>query len=146
MGSRQHKLFYGSSYDRGLQYLLFMWPDIKKTFPDAELHVCYGWNTFLQMASGNPERMEWMRSMVALLQQPGITEQGRVGKEELAKIRKDCGIWSYPTDFQEINCITALDTQSDGLVPVTMSLAALQETVGSGIRVDGDIKEEKIQK
>lgn len=146
MASRQHKLFYGSSYDRGLQYLLFMWPDIIQAFPDAELHVCYGWQTFLQLCGNNPERMEWYASMTVLLKQPGITEHGRLGKKELSEIRKQCGIWSYPTDFQEINCITALDAQSDGLVPVTMSLAALQETVGSGIKLDGSIKEVGTQK
>ena len=146
MAYRQHKLFWGSSYDRGLQYLLFIWPDIKQAFPDAELHVCYGWDTFLQLCGNNPERMEWYRSMVTLLKQPGITEHGRVGKKELGEIRKSCGIWSYPTDFMETNCITALETQKDGLVPVTMSLAALQETVGTGIKVSGDIRDEKIQK
>lgn len=146
MASKQHTLGYFSSYDRGLQYLLFIWPDIRAAVPDAELHVCYGWDTFLQLSGNNPERMEWYRSMVALLKQPGIVEHGRIGKEELAKIRQTCGIWAYPTDFMEINCITALETQRDGLVPVTMSLAALQETVGTGIKLDGDIKDEKIQK
>jgi len=146
MASRQHKLFWGSSYDRGLQYLLFMWPDIQLNFPDTTLEVCYGWDTFLQLAGNNPERMEWYKSMVTLLKQPGITEHGRLGKKELAEVRKQCGIFAYPTDFMEINCITALDAQSDGLVPVTMSLAALQETVGTGIKVIGDIKQEKVQK
>lgn len=146
MASRQHKLFYGSSYDRGLQYLLFIWPDILAKFPEAELHVCYGWNTFIQLSSGNPERMEWMKSMQTLLKQPGITDHGRLGKKELAEVRKSCGIWAYPTDFQEINCITALETQNDGLVPVVMNLAALQETVGSGIKVEGNIKDSETQK
>jgi glycosyltransferase involved in cell wall biosynthesis len=84
--------------------------------------------------------------MVTLLKQPGIVEHGRLGKKELAEVRKQCGIWAYPTDFQEINCITALDVQSDGLVPVTMSLAALQETVGSGIKLEGDIRKDEILK
>jgi glycosyltransferase involved in cell wall biosynthesis len=123
-----------------------MWPEIKQAFPNATLDCCYGWDTFLQLAGDNPERMEWYRSMVTLLKQPGITEHGRLGKKQLAEVRKSCGIWAYPADFQEINCITALDVQSDGLVPVTMSLAALQETVGSGIKLEGDIKQEETQK
>ena len=145
MASRQHSLFWGSSFDRGLQYLLFMWPDIRLNFPDAELHCCYGWQTFLQLNGNNPERMEWYKQMRTLMKQPGIIDHGRLGKEELRKVRQSCGIWSYPTDFAEINCITALDAQSDGLVPVTMSLAALQETVGTGIKVDGDIKQIDVQ-
>jgi glycosyltransferase involved in cell wall biosynthesis len=146
MASRNHKLFWGSSYDRGLQYLLFMWPSIQLNYPDAELHICYGWETFLQLNGNNPERREWHKSMVTLMKQPGIIHHGRLGKKELGEVRKECGIWAYPTDFSEINCITALETQADSLVPVTMSLAALQETVGSGIKVDGDIKKEEIQK
>jgi len=142
---RRHKLFWGSSYDRGLQYLLYMWPDIKKVYPDAELHICYGWQTFDKIAAGNPERQEWKRGMELLMQQDGIYHHGRVGKEELKKIRQSCGIWAYTSDFLEINCITALDCQRDGCVPVTMSLAALKETVGAGILIDGDIRDKKVQ-
>ena len=145
MVSKQHTLFWGSSYDRGLNYLLYMWPDIRQRVPDAELHICYGWDTFIKLLSDNPERMEWKKSMDKLINQPGITHHGKVGKEELAKIRQSCGIWAYPTDFQEINCITALDCQKDGVVPVTMDLAALQETVGAGIKVLGDIKDPTVQ-
>ena len=41
-----YAVIYGSSYDRGLEQLLEMWGDVKKEVPQAELHVCYGWNTF----------------------------------------------------------------------------------------------------
>jgi glycosyltransferase involved in cell wall biosynthesis len=146
MASKQHKLFWASSYDRGLNYLLFMWPDIIQMYPDAELHICYGWDAFLKFFSNNAERMSWKTSMDKLMNQKGITHHGRLGKKELAKVRKSCGIWAYPTNFQEINCITALDCQFDGVVPVTMDYGALQETVGAGIKVKGDIKDVNTQK
>lgn len=136
---KQHKLFYGSSYDRGLSHLLRMWGDIKKAVPDATLDICYGWKLFDQGFANNPERMAWKAKMVELMKQDGITEHGRLNKEELAKLRSSCGIWAYPTDFTETNCITALDSQKDGLVPVVMNIAALKETVGAGIKIDGDI-------
>lgn len=139
MAYRHHKLFYGSSYDRGLDILLDMWPEIKKEYPDATLDLCYGWNLFLAAYQNNPERMAWRDKLDKQMASDGITHHGRVGKKELAEIRRQCGIWAYPTYFTEINCITALDAQADGLVPVTMNLAALSETVGSGIKIDGDI-------
>lgn len=139
MVSKQHKLFYGSSYDRGLDILLKMWPAIKKRVPEATLDICYGWDLFIKGYSNNPERLAWMRKMDEAMTQPGITHHGRVGKKDLAKIRQECGVWVYPTYFPEINCITALECQRDGLVPVTMDSYALKETVGSGIRVAGDI-------
>src|SRR3990167_2696184 len=146
MTPRHLKLFYGSSYDRGLDHLLFMWADIRKAVPEVELHCCYGWDLFDKVASNNPERMKWKAGVQMLMTQPGIVHHGRVGKEELSKIRKSCGIWAYPTDFQEINCITALDCQADGLVPVTMALAALPESVQSGVMVEGSIRELKTSK
>ena len=138
---RQHKLFYGSSYDRGLVHLLEAWPEIKKEVPDATLDVCYGWDLFDRAFANNPERMAWKDHVNELMEQDGITHHGRVGKKELIRIMKQCGVWAYFTDFDEILAITALPVQALGLVPVVINRAALKETVGSGIRVDGDIND-----
>lgn len=145
MVSKNHKLFYGSSYDRGLDILLKLWPRIIEKYPDATLDVAYGWDLFIKGYANNPERMAWMEKINKLMTQKGITHHGRVGKDNLSEIRKACGIWVYPTYFAEINCITALESQRDGLVPVTMNDFALKETVGSGSRVDGDIYDEETQ-
>lgn len=140
---KQHTLFWGSSYDRGLQHLLLMWPEILEKYPDAQLHICYGWDLFMIAHHHNPERMQWKKTVEALMDQRGIIHHGRIGQEALGEIRKKCGIWSYPTDFNEINCITALQAQCDGLVPVVINKAALSETVQSGIKVDGEIHNPK---
>ena len=146
MATKQHTLLYASSYDRGLQYLLFMFPDIKKSYPDAELYIAYGWDLFDIVAHNNKERMEWKKHMQTMMNQEGIHHMGRLGKEELYNLREKCGIWAYPTDFEEINCITALEAQSQGCVPVTISLAALSQSVGSGVKVQGDIRDLNVQK
>lgn len=145
MKNRQHTLGYFSSYDRGLSFLLFMWPDIKKEIPDAELHIAYGWDLFLKAHHTNPERMRWKESIDQLMQQDGIVHHGRVGKHDLTKLRRLCGVWAYPTSFDEINCITALECQRDGCVPVVINRAALKETVMSGIKVEGDIQTLDVQ-
>jgi glycosyltransferase involved in cell wall biosynthesis len=123
-----------------------MWPEIKEKYPNAELHITYGWNLFDVANRTNPERQEWKKNVQMMMNQEGIVEHGRVGQQKLKKIRKMCGIWAYPTYFTEINCITALECQHDGVVPVTMTLAALKETVGSGVKVKGDISDPKIKK
>lgn len=142
---RMHTLGYFSSYDRGLEWLLAMWPKIKEKYPDAELHVCYGWNTFLSAFSDNPERMSWKAKIEKLMMQSGITHHGRIGKEELKKVREQCGIWAYSTDFAEINCITALECQNDGCVPCVINYAALKETVQSGVKVSCEIADKECQ-
>lgn len=142
---RIHKVFWGSSYDRGLDILLFMWQDVIEKYPDAELHITYGWDMFDALRGGNPERLQWKHNVEMMMNQKGVIHHGKVGKQKLKEIRKECGIWAYPTYFQEINCITALETQADGLVPVVIDDFALKETVGSGIKIKGDITKLEVQ-
>jgi glycosyltransferase involved in cell wall biosynthesis len=137
------KLFYGSSYDRGLEHLLQMWPKIKEAYKDAELHICYGWELFDAAYQNNPERMKWKEHMNKLMEHPGIIHHGRVGKDELKKIEQECDIWAYPTHFQETCCITAMDCQLHGTVPATIDLAALSETVQSGFKLKCDIYDQE---
>lgn len=122
-----------------------MWPDILAKYPDAELHIAYGWNLFDTANHNNPERMKWKQSVEMMMNQKGIFHYGRVGQDKLAEIRKQCGIWAYPTYFTEINCITGLEAQRDGLVPCVANLAALEETVYSGVKVEGDIRNPQVQ-
>jgi glycosyltransferase involved in cell wall biosynthesis len=136
---KHHKLWWQSSYDRGLDIVLNMWPRILAKFPDATLDITYGWDLFDKGYLDNPERQMWKEKINKMMEQKGITHHGRVGKEKLHELRSKCGIWVYPTYFQEINCIGALETQKDGLVPVVISDFALKETVWSGRKVDGDI-------
>lgn len=142
---RHHRLFYGSSYDRSVDILLLMWGDIKKAFPDAELHIAYGWELFDRVAANNKERQAWKKDVQELMKQPGVIHYGRVGKDKLEDIRTQCGIWAYPTYFTEIFCITAAESMADGLVPVTMTLGALKETAKPGILIEGGIYKKEVQ-
>jgi hypothetical protein len=116
-----------------------MWPKIKEKFPDTTLDICYGWDLFLKAYSNNPERLKWMDKVSELMKQEGITHHGKIGQDKLKELRKQCGIWAYTTDFEEINCIGALECQDDGVVPCVINKAALKETVGSGVKIDGEI-------
>jgi len=142
---KHHKLFWGSSYDRSLDILLSMWKEIKSKYPDATLDICYGWDLFDKATANNKERQAWKQVQVELMKQDGITEHGRVGKDKLEEVRMNCGIWAYPTEFTEINCITALEAQNDGLLPVTMTLGALKETACKGILIEGDIRNDGVR-
>lgn len=140
---RNHKLLYSSSYDRGAEHLLKVWPEIKEKFKDAELHLCYGWDTFDAIFRDNPERQSYKKRMETMMRFDGIKHHGRLSKSDLRKVHEMCGIWAYPSHFQEINCISALNAQKMGLVPVTMDNFALKETVGSGSKVEGDIYDQE---
>ncbi len=141
---RNNKLIvYGSSYDRGLEHLLNMWPDIKKEVPEANLRVFYGWNLFDVGYQGNPERMAWKEKINNLMKQDGITHLGRISHGAVQKEFEESGIWAYPTHFGEISCITAMKAQAFGAIPVVIDYAALSETVQFGVKIDGDVYDEE---
>jgi len=137
------KVIYTSSYDRGLQHLLEMWPDVKKAVPGATLDVYYGWQIFDQFYKDNPASMQWKDNINKLLTQDGVTDHGRISQTELKKAMEGAGVWAYPTHFGEINCISAIKAQAYGCEPVVVNYAALQETVQFGRKVDGDIYDQE---
>lgn len=138
-----HRIIYTSSYDRGLEHLLTMWPEVKKAVPDAELHVFYGWQLFEKFYKDNPSSVAWMNRMKEMLKQEGVTDHGRVTQPELVPELEKSGVWAYPTHFGEINCISALKAQAYGCEPVVVNYAALKETVQFGRKVEGDIYDQE---
>jgi len=138
----QH-VFYGSSYDRGLQHLLEIWPDVKKAVPEAQLHICYGWQLFEKFHKDNPSSMMWMEKMKKMMTYEGIVDHDRLTQDQTAELMKTCGVWAYPTHFGEINCINALKAQAYGCEPVVVNYAALTQTVKYGRKVEGDIYDEE---
>lgn len=135
---------YSSSPDRGLDTLLSLWPLIKNLFPDANLHLFYGWDMInkvisISKARGSAGFLEEFRNkclnQIDSLggEEGGIYQHGRVNQAELAQHMAKCSIWTYPTEFMETFCITALEMQMAGVIPLTSNLAALQETVNPDV-------------
>ena len=132
-------MVYGSSYDRGLEHLLKMWPDIKKEVPKAELRIFYGWELFDIGYKDNPQMMAWKDKINELMKQDGIIHLGRISHEAVRKEFENAGIWAYPTHFGEISCIGCMKSQAAGAVPCVIDYAALKETVQYGVKIKGDI-------
>ncbi len=140
-----YRMIYSSSLDRGLVYLLRMWPEIIKQVPEANLDVYYGFEIFDRMYPDNPGKQKWKNMMLEMMKQKGITYHGRVGHRKLHRAMMEAGIWAYPTDFDEISCITAMKAQALGAIPVVINRAALKETVKNGVKIDIDITTKKGQ-
>ena len=133
------RVIYQSSYDRGLEHLLKIWPDVKKAVPEAELHVFYGWTLFERFYRDNPERMAWKNKIDRLMEADGVVHRGRVPQHEIQKEIEKSAVWAYPSHFGEISCISAMRSQAGGAIPVVTNYAALETTVQHGAKVDGDI-------
>jgi len=150
---------YSSSPDRGLDTMLSLWPIIRTNFPEANLHLFYGWDMIDKIIAmhkgrgGGIGQLEDFRAkcvnQIQLLggEEGGIIEHGRVNQKELARQMAKCSFWTYPTDFMETFCITALEMQMSGVIPLTSSLAALNETVNPNVpRISGWPKNTGYQK
>lgn len=134
------RFFYSSSPDRGLDVLLFLWPKIREFTPDAELHVYYGFDTWEKMAeqgknSAEISKVAYFKQLVMGAEERGIFYHGRVGQRKLAEAQVVSALWLYPTAFKETFCITALEAQAAGAIPVTTALGGLNETVKHGVLI-----------
>lgn len=142
------KFVYSSSPDRGLWHLLKVWGLILKSFPDAQLDICYGLDKYLQ-------HMRWAHSREAqmcveieeLLNQPGVVNRGKIGQTELAKLQLEADAWLYPLDPlwpTETGCITAVENAAAGN-PLVFSKADCLESefgrIGVGVDLPFDAEE-----
>jgi glycosyltransferase involved in cell wall biosynthesis/tetratricopeptide (TPR) repeat protein len=141
------RVIYSSSPDRGLDVILEgIWPKVLEAVPDAELHVYYGWNNFDLFAPTHPHLAEFRaRVERLLLDSKNVVQHGRVPQDRLAEELLKSGIWLYPTYFTETYCITAVEAQLAGLVPITNTTAALSEVVRTGRIIEGDVRDPKVQ-
>jgi len=134
-----YKLIYSSSPDRGLIFLLRMFPKWKEEFPKLSLHVFYGfynWESAIKQRN-NPRELAEMNEIKQLMTQEGVVYHDRVSQKRLAEEQMSSALWVYPTLFTETYCITATETMLAGTIPICTTIAALQTTVpdGCGIKV-----------
>jgi len=130
-------MIFASSYDRGITNLLIAWDKVLEEVPDAELHLFYGWDTYLKMEQKGFRSPKDRLAITKLMQKKNIFEHGRIGHKQLVTEFYKSGVWVYPSNFPEISCITAMKAQACGCVPVIADYAALKETVKLGVRMEG---------
>lgn len=139
-----HKAVYSSSPDRGLDPLLEMWPRVRASVPDAELHVFYGF-------AGLPDDIAAVYlAKLGALAGDGVVVRGRVDQATLAEEMMSAGVWVHPSwcgdkVFEETSCIGAMEAQAAGMHLVCGAAGALTENVHHGALVLGDAREPDFQ-
>jgi len=140
---RQNKsLIYSSTPFRGLALLPTIFEAVYKEHPDATLNVYSGIDVYKsknESAYLNQLSEKYKPVFDSLTAMDGVTVHGNVTQPELAKAFLQSQILCYPNIFPETSCISIMEAQAAGCVPVTSNLAALPETVGeAGVLVDGE--------
>ncbi len=135
--NQPHALIYASCPSRGLHLLLPHWRSILKRFPDATLDIYYGFTPhFLESMRTRANLQEVYQTVNSHLSLPGIRWHGMRPQADLSLAFHRAGIFAYPCSFAEISCITAMQAQAAGAIPVTTNYWALEETVQHGVKVD----------
>lgn len=118
-------ILYQSRPERGLEHLLR--PDgimdkLAKAGSKAHLFYCSYKNTVEQMR----EFYDYLDACAAKL--PNVTNLGALTKADLAAVQMSCSLLVYPTEFEEVSCITAMEAMHAALPFVSSAHAALPET------------------
>lgn len=136
------KFIWSSSADRGLDTLLGLWPMIRSAYPGATLNVFYGWE-LLDKAIEMHERRGMVTSLRTFKEkiineyrflgeeEGGIFMRGRVDQQTLAEEMYKANFNAYPTSFLETFCITAIENQAAGVIPITSELGSLTEVIAN---------------
>ena len=129
-----NKFIYTSSPERGLPELFDIWPRIRRDESD-ELHIFYGFNNMEKLAKIQDPSLAAYQAMVQAKakETPGVVMRGRVGQLELAEEFMSANMLLYPTNFTEVSCITVMEAQAAGCIPITSHHGALRENVAPEI-------------
>lgn len=123
-------LIYSSRPERGLEHLVK--PDgimdrLYKVSQKFKLYVCTYDNVAPHMRDFY--EMLWQRCQ----EMPNVELMGNLSKQELADVQRQCVACVYPTQFEEVSCITAMECMAAGIQFISSEHAALPETCkGSG--------------
>lgn len=133
------RLIYSSNPNRGLVHLPEIYLELKRRHSEAELTV-FGSAAVYEPSWPPVNLTEDLKGLFQFLPTlPGCKVTSSLLQNMLAREFMKSAIWTYPTDFEETSCITAMEAQAAGSVPVTSALAALNETVGDGgILIDAE--------
>ncbi len=123
----ENKIVWLSSPDRGLERAMLVMDEVRREFPEMELHVYYGIEGLYKygpVMSALADKLKAMMDARPWVKYHGFTEQSKMYKEV-----SDAVIWLHPNNFIETYAITAIECLSNGIFPVVRRLGALANTL-----------------
>lgn len=126
------KMVWASSHDRGLHWLLEVFPRIKARVPSAELHIFYDFNGMESFASvPDADQNSLMRELgsrsrycmeaIERLSGRGVHAHRSVSRQRIRSEMASASVLAYPCDpvrYTETFGVTVLEACASGTVPV----------------------------
>jgi len=141
------RVVWASSPDRGLHWLLSIWPKIKKEVPWAELRIHYrinSWvNHFIEVDPvHNPtypelkSRAFYIRESIRKMNSHGVKFMDSVSRNDMTKVWDEAQVLAYPCDpigYTEGFSVSIMEACASGTVPVITDTDALGEIYGEHV-------------
>lgn len=124
-----YQFIYCSIPDRGLESVRHLWPQIKASYPDANLIIT---SDYTLWGAADPLNMQY-RLMFAGMQ--GVKFVGNVPRSDLVRYQMESEIQIYPCTYDENFCIANAECQVAGCYTITSAQGALETTNFTGQKV-----------
>lgn len=121
---KKNSLIYCSSPDRGLEYLIHIFPKIQQKISSASLTIRSG----LSLYNKNIKDVLYKNEFDNI---SNVDYSEPVSQENLSKLLIEHEILAYPSNTAESSCIVILQAMAAGCIIVTSDLGALPETTPS---------------
>lgn len=150
-----YKFISTSSPDRGLIYLLELWPKIWEKYPRATLDIYYGWDDWdkYDVKGGSLLQLrDKLKELCELYKNAGVTVYNKIGQKELYYKLLGAGVIVWPSLFCETYCISLMEAMACGVIYIGSNIGALSETSnGFATLVEGspdyiEVKEKFLRK
>ena len=140
-------ILYSLPPDRGMLPLLEIFAKASPRLEGTELHL-YSRSTIYGASAEEDHRL--YGGIYALAQQiPGVTHFEPVHQRALAAAMERAMVYAYPTSTEETFCISILEAQAAGTIPISTACGAIPERVTPGVDgflVPGDPMDEAYQR
>lgn len=136
-----YRIMYASSPDRGLAGAIRSFIVAREFEPRLELHAFYGFNNLRKLTSNTYLQAKADECEELMKVTPNVFFHGRITQQQLYREWRKSGMWVYRTDFHETSCITSMEAQALGAIPIVSPVAALDENVDFGEAIEGDAED-----
>ena len=119
--------------ERGLGNLLDVWPQIKDKVPFATLHLFSSFMGWGHTEESNREMMHDILERISSMENLGVVNHVHAPPWAIVEELKRADLYIYPTAFKETRCMSILEGELYGVIPVATALAALLESVVPGL-------------
>lgn len=136
---RQPICIFTSIHDRGLDSALECWPSIRRSVPDAELHITSGYELW-GFARHEARKLQGQFAHADTID--GVVLHGVLDREQLRALQSRAAVMLYPCREEEMFCLSVAEAGAAGVPVVTSNTYALMERVvdgRTGYLVDGSI-------